>query len=112
MSVGPNIPPHYISITFAPLHFKCDYICYNLSGFALQVPVQYDCAKCAKYRACEHVVDGDNEDMYIKFHFRTNFNEIWIKILTCSIQKAPENGVCKMTSLSFHTTWTRFTKMD
>ena len=31
--MGPNIPPHYISITFAPLHFKCNYICHNLSGF-------------------------------------------------------------------------------
>ena len=31
--VGPNISPHYISITFVPLHFKCNYICHNLSGF-------------------------------------------------------------------------------
>ena len=33
MLVGPNISPHYISITLAPLHFKCNYICHNLSGF-------------------------------------------------------------------------------
>ena len=31
--VGPNISPHYISIAFAPLHFKCNYICHNFSGF-------------------------------------------------------------------------------
>ena len=30
---GSKISPHYISITFAPLHFKCNYICHNLSGF-------------------------------------------------------------------------------
>ena len=29
--VGPNISPRYISITFAPLHFRCNYICHNLS---------------------------------------------------------------------------------
>ena len=29
----PNISPHYISITFAPLHFKYNYICHNLRGF-------------------------------------------------------------------------------
>ena len=28
-----NISLHYISITFAPLHFKCNYICHDLSGF-------------------------------------------------------------------------------
>ena len=33
MLVGPNISPHYISITLAKLHFKCNYICHNLSGF-------------------------------------------------------------------------------
>ena len=33
MLVGPNISPHYISITLAPLHFKCNYICHNLCGF-------------------------------------------------------------------------------
>ena len=32
--VGPDIPPHYISITFAPLLFKCDYVCHNLNGGA------------------------------------------------------------------------------
>ena len=31
--MGPNISTHYISITFASLHFKCNYICHNLSGF-------------------------------------------------------------------------------
>ena len=31
--VGPNISHHYISITIAPLNFKCNYICHNLSGF-------------------------------------------------------------------------------
>ena len=36
--MGPNISPHYISITFAPLHFKCNYICHNLSGFTAWRP--------------------------------------------------------------------------
>ena len=31
--VDPNNSLHYISITFALLHFKCNYICQNLSGF-------------------------------------------------------------------------------
>ena len=34
--MGRNISPHYISITFAPLNFKCNYICHNLSGFDLK----------------------------------------------------------------------------
>ena len=33
--MDPNISPHYISITFAPLHYKCGYICHNLSGFTV-----------------------------------------------------------------------------
>ena len=36
--MGPNISPHHISITFAPLHFKCNYICHNLSGFTAWRP--------------------------------------------------------------------------
>ena len=40
--MGPNISPHYISITFAPLHFKYNYICHNLSGFtAWSAPRHY-----------------------------------------------------------------------
>ena len=31
--VGPNISPHYASITFAALQFRCNYIRHNLSGF-------------------------------------------------------------------------------
>ena len=31
--VCPNIAPHYTFIIFIPLHFKCNYICHNLSGF-------------------------------------------------------------------------------
>ena len=27
--VGPSISPHYISIKFVPLHFKCNYVCHN-----------------------------------------------------------------------------------
>ena len=36
--VGPNISSHYISITFAPLHFKCNNICHNRSGFTVGSP--------------------------------------------------------------------------
>ena len=45
--VGPNISPHYISISFSPLHFKCNYICHNRSGFA------------AWYLAHEGEISGD-----------------------------------------------------
>ena len=41
--MGPNIPPHYISITFAPLHFKCNYICHNLSGFTARSVMGHNC---------------------------------------------------------------------
>ena len=30
---GSKYSPHYISIIFAPLHFKCNYICHSLNGF-------------------------------------------------------------------------------
>ena len=37
-----NISPHYISITFFPLHFKCNYICHNLSGFTARSRLPVD----------------------------------------------------------------------
>ena len=40
MLAGPNIWPHYVSITLAPLHFKCNYICHNLCGLTWYL-VQY-----------------------------------------------------------------------
>ena len=40
--MGPNISPHYISITFAPLHFKCKHICRNLSGLTARAPLSTD----------------------------------------------------------------------
>ena len=41
--VGPKIWPHYISITFAPLYFKCNYICHNLSGFNAWYMLFFSC---------------------------------------------------------------------
>ena len=53
--VGPNTSPHYISITFAPLNFKCNYICRNLSGFtAWLIPDDYfNLASCSRVICCQ-----------------------------------------------------------
>ena len=37
--VGPKVSPRYISITFASLDFKCNYICHNLSGFTVRTQI-------------------------------------------------------------------------